>query len=128
MIGGVTRQMLPHLPVVPHLHVNRPLEMVYLLHNITPSYRIKSLGSITSRCSGKWARTHPLFSGRIKDRTRETAEIEPNQKPCLKDSLCVITLERLSFTFTSNGKREFVPRDQVSPLLVVYCLLFLHVN
>ena len=25
MIGGVTRQMLPHLPVVPHLHVNRPL-------------------------------------------------------------------------------------------------------
>ena len=40
------------------------------------------LGSITSRCSGKWARTHPpkelsLSSGRIKDRTRETAEIEP---------------------------------------------------
>ena len=42
MIGEVTRQMLPHLPVVPQLHVNRPLEMVYLLHNITPSYRIKS--------------------------------------------------------------------------------------
>ena len=35
------------------------------------------VGSITSRCSGKWARTHPLFSGGIKDRTRETAEIEP---------------------------------------------------
>ena len=24
MIGGVTRRMLPHLPGVPHLHVNRP--------------------------------------------------------------------------------------------------------
>ena len=25
MIGGITHQMLPHLPVVPHLHVNMPL-------------------------------------------------------------------------------------------------------
>ena len=25
MMGGVTRYMLPHLPVFPHLHVNRPL-------------------------------------------------------------------------------------------------------
>ena len=33
-------------------------------------------------------------------------------------------LERLNITFTSNGRREFVPRDQVSPLLVVYCLLY----
>ena len=33
------------------------------------------VGSITSRCSGKWARTHPPM--RIKDRTRETTEIEP---------------------------------------------------
>ena len=32
------------------------------------------VGSITDRCWGKWALTH---SGRIKDRTRETAEIEP---------------------------------------------------
>ena len=24
MIGGVTRQILPHLPVVPHLHVTGP--------------------------------------------------------------------------------------------------------
>ena len=24
MIGGVTHRMLPHLSVVPHLHVNRP--------------------------------------------------------------------------------------------------------
>ena len=27
MFGGVTRHMLPHLPGVPHLHVNRPLEV-----------------------------------------------------------------------------------------------------
>ena len=26
MLGGVTRHMLPHLPGVPHLHVNRPLK------------------------------------------------------------------------------------------------------
>ena len=25
------------------------------------------------------------------------------------------TIERLNITLTSNGKREFVPRDQVSP-------------
>ena len=24
MLGGVTHHMLPHLPEVPHLHVNRP--------------------------------------------------------------------------------------------------------
>ena len=38
------------------------------------------------------------------------------------------TLERLSIKFTSNSKREFVPRDQLSPLLVVYCSLFLLIN
>ena len=31
-------------------------------------------------------------------------------------------------TFTSNVKREFVPRDQLSSLLVIYCSLFLHLN
>ena len=36
--------------------------------------------------------------------------------------------ERLSITFTSKGKREFVPHDRVSSLLVVYCSLFLHIN
>ena len=38
---------------------------------------VENIGSITSRFSGKWARTHPPTSGRIKDRTLETAEIEP---------------------------------------------------
>ena len=37
-------------------------------------------------------------------------------------------LERLRFTFTPNGKREFAPRDQVFPLFFVYCLLLLHKN
>ena len=37
-------------------------------------------------------------------------------------------IERLRFMFTPNGKREFVPRDQVSPLIVVYCLVLLHRN
>ena len=37
-------------------------------------------------------------------------------------------LERLRFTFTPNGKREFVPRDQVFPLFFVYRLLLLHKN
>ena len=32
-------------------------------------------------------------------------------------------IERLRFAFTSNGKREFVPRDQVFPVIVVNCLL-----
>ena len=40
-----------------------------------------------------------------------------------------LSIETISITFTSNGKREFVPRDQVSPWLVVYyCSLFLHIN
>ena len=32
-------------------------------------------------------------------------------------------LERLRFKFKPNGKHEFVPRDQVFPSIVVYCLL-----
>ena len=39
-----------------------------------------------------------------------------------------VLLEKLRFTFTPNGKREFVPRDQVFPLIVVYCLLLLLKN
>ena len=38
------------------------------------------------------------------------------------------TKGRLRFTFTPNGKREFVPRDQVFFLIVVYCLLLLLKN
>ena len=39
-----------------------------------------------------------------------------------------LSLGRLRFTFTPNGKREFVPRDQVFFLIVVYCLLLLLKN
>ena len=39
-----------------------------------------------------------------------------------------LIIERLRFVFTPNGKREFVPRDQVSPLIVVYSLVLLHRN
>ena len=33
------------------------------------------------------------------------------------------SIEKLRFTFTPNGKREFVPRDQVFSLIVVNCLV-----
>ena len=35
------------------------------------------------------------------------------------------SIERLRVTFKPNAKREIVPRDQVFPLIVVYCLLLL---
>ena len=31
-------------------------------------------------------------------------------------------------TFTPNGKREFVPRDHIFPLIAVYCFLFVLKN
>ena len=34
--------------------------------------------------------------------------------------------EGLRFTFTPNGRREFVPHDQVFPLFSVYSLLLLN--
>ena len=39
----------------------------------------------------------------------------------------VLGFSKLNITLTSYGKREFVPRDQVSSLLVVYSSLFLHI-
>ena len=38
----------------------------------------------------------------------------------------MVILERLNITFTSNGKLEFVPRDQVSPLLVLLFIISTH--
>ena len=40
----------------------------------------------------------------------------------------MLIIERLRYKFTPNGKRESVPRDQVSPLIVLYCLLLLLKN
>ena len=39
-----------------------------------------------------------------------------------------IILERLIFTFTPNGRREFVPRDQVFALFSLSSSLLLHKN
>ena len=39
-----------------------------------------------------------------------------------------LSIERLGFTSTTNGKSQSVPRDQVSHLLVVYFSFFLHIN
>ena len=44
-----------------------------------------------------------------------------------KDLLSEI-LERLSITFTSNGKHKFVPSDQASHLLVIYSSLLLQIT
>ena len=60
-----------------------------------------------------------------------------NTKPCTYTQMRTSTspdvgfyfiIGRLRFTFTPNGKREFVPRDQVFFVLVVYCLLLLLKN
>ena len=37
-------------------------------------------------------------------------------------------IREIKITFTPNGKREFVPRNQVFPLFFVYCLLLQHKN
>ena len=42
--------------------------------------------------------------------------------------VAILQIERLRFTDTPNRKREFVPRDEVFPLIVVHCLLLLHRN
>ena len=39
-----------------------------------------------------------------------------------------LSLERFRVTFTAKGKREFVPRDQVFPLLFSECSLLLQEN
>ena len=48
MIGRVTRQMLPHLPGVPHLHVNRPQERLAWV--ATLSYAVVLCYDLVSRC------------------------------------------------------------------------------
>ena len=52
---------------------------------------------------------------------------------CFSKHVTSLVIRKLSqrFTFTPNSKREFVPRDQVSPyfpLFSVYSLLLLHKN
>ena len=66
----------------------------------TLSGETKDLGSITSRYSGKWARTQ-----RIKDRTLETAEIEPAKDRAFKK--LILTYWKLYFLDRFNlGKKK----------------------
>ena len=47
----------------------------------------------------------------------------------LESNVCrLVTCFILKYDGTANGKREFVPRDQVFDLLIVYCSLELHEN
>ena len=71
-------------------------------------------------------------------RSPESTSYNPESTTIIRNPLPIVQnpqrgiqntrLERLRFTFTPNGKREFVPRDQVFPLFFVYCLLLLHKN
>ena len=64
------------------------MPILYPIHGrIPPGFFV---GSITSHCSGKWAHTRPSSSGRIKDRTRETAEIKPSFFATFKNDLQVL--------------------------------------
>ena len=45
-----------------------------------------------------------------------------------KDAAKLQEIERLRFTFTPKGRREFVPRDQVFPVFSFYSLLLVHKN
>ena len=45
---------------------------------------------------------------------RVTSPISGTPPPCK---------QALRITLTANGKHEFVPRDEVFPLIVVYCIL-----
>ena len=46
--------------------------------------------------------------------------LQPSQ-----EKLKTIELERLSFTFVLDGKREFVPRDRATKFVVYFLLLLL---
>ena len=65
-----------------------------------------------------WIRYFQLMKKNCLDLKKLCLEIKP--KSVIRNFPAKwMTLERWSITFTSKGKREFVPRDQVSPLLVV---------
>ena len=49
MLVGVTRHMLPHLPGVPHLHVNRPLNTMIDQGKIINTYAL-----LTKLIQSRW--------------------------------------------------------------------------
>ena len=73
---------------------------------------------------------HPTLGGtHLSEIFRSTPEKKRKFSVRRELAICELELiERLRFMFTPNGRREFVPRDQVSPLLSVYSLLLLHKN
>ena len=56
---------------------------------------------------------------------RESLVVFDKQSSSVKQKLL---RERLRFAYTLSGRREFVPRVQVSPLFSVYSLLLLYKN
>ena len=81
------------------------------------SHQVEALPDCCSRIDGIW--------------------IYEKQRRAMQQPVKVFkSLERLSITFTSNSKREFVPRDQVSPLLFIisthklgsFAQFFIHKN
>ena len=58
-----------------------------------------------------------LLSGKLAKVTEEKGKYSPGFR------VPEVVNREIRFTFTPNGKREFVPRDQVFPLIVVNCLL-----
>ena len=71
----------------------------------------------------------------VREMTKRTSKlVERNMQHEKKYSLIaeprdlMKIIERLKFTFTPNGKREFVPRDQVLTLFFFHSVLLLHKN
>ena len=77
---------------------------------------------ISYQCFGA-ATEKALSPCQLKQGPYETKVLKLQKNRQQKSATCFATLERLRFTFTPNGKREFVPRDQVFPLIVINCLL-----
>lgn len=106
--------------VHPSLAMNNPINRTSGRFHVMPTSHQSSsssfkffrwqLGSMTSCCSKKWARTSPFFipppPRRIKDWTRETAEIEPKWQPTAGD-----TTSSQVFLLYPSGSREPWERD-----------------
>ena len=98
----------------------------YLLHHLSNVTEIRTrIGNLND---------HKIaMSRKLQSATRFAVKLKPYADPLCSERtfLCKRTLksvEILRFTLTTNGRRKFVPRDQVSPLLVVFGSLQLNEN
>ena len=117
----------PFLPFKQELGIKRkPNYLLGILH----SFCLKKAYSLSAHEKMLGETYCDKFLSRARELSLKTrTTLLPNVKlvvNSIRSLICII--ERSIITFTSNGKREFVSRDQVSPSLVVYCLLFLHTN